>query len=130
MVPVVAASDPRLVEKAMSDFKMAIMTLCRYLVEAEGVKVPTPRTEINFQRLIASDKSLEEISRLSDYVSDSLVHRVCAIGDPEEIIRFLEDRVKIGATHLILKLSKGIPEENLRVMRETVIPYFKDSRDR
>jgi phthiodiolone/phenolphthiodiolone dimycocerosates ketoreductase len=128
MVPVVVSSDPEEIRKSIAAFKMAIVTTNRYLVEAEGVKIPQPEAEINFQKLTVSGKVVDEIVRASEYVPESLVRKACAIGSADDAISFIEERMKIGATHILLNLTRGRPEENLKAVSEKVLPYFRDSK--
>lgn len=127
VAPIVITSDPEEISRSIAAFKMGIITTCRYLVEAEGVKIPEPEAEINFQKLTVSEKVVNEIVRLSEYVTTSLVRKVCALGSTDDVIEFLEERLRIGATHMVLSLTRGQPEENLKAVSEKVLPYFRNS---
>jgi hypothetical protein len=55
------------------------------------------------------------------------VKKACAIGSADDVIRFIEERFRIGATHMVLSLTRGRPQENLKAVSEKVLPYFRAS---
>jgi len=65
------------------------------------------------RRAINPDLSLEDLER------------ICIVGDPDEWISRIEEYVKTGADHIIVKI---VPtnRENLRLYAEKVIPNFKN----
>ena len=50
--------------------------------------------------------------------------KICVVGNPDEWVSRIEEYVKVGAEHIIVKI---VPtnRENLRLFAEKVIPYFK-----
>ena len=65
------------------------------------------------RRALNPDLSLEELGE------------ICLIGDSDEWISRIENYVKAGAHHIIVKIVP-LDKERLKLYAEKVIPYFKD----
>ncbi len=126
LVFVVVTSDPGVIAKSINTLKAYIATSSRGLLKAEGVRLPATRMETNYQRMTLSRDLLNEISKLAEAVPTSIVKKVSATGSVDEVITFLEDRINAGATHLVINPSQGIFEQNLKILKEKIIPYLKD----
>jgi len=74
---------------------------------------------------IVSKEVMEQLSRVAECVPDSLVKRVAPMGDVDQIIDWLEERANVGAKHMVIAPTCGSPEDNLRALREEILPYFK-----
>lgn len=124
-VMVVVASDPRVVEDSINSIKPLIATVCPFLCEEEGMRLPSG-IETNYQRILLSKEELNELTMLGQLVPTSLVKKVCAIGNVDEVISFLQERIRVGARHFVIVATRGQAEENLRAFRDEIIPYFRE----
>jgi phthiodiolone/phenolphthiodiolone dimycocerosates ketoreductase len=129
VVPVVS-SDPKITEESIRNLKIPIASVCPFLCETEGVRLPSTRLELNYQKMTSSEilskEAMDTLSRIAEYVPDSLVRKVVPIGNVDEVIGWLESRIRVGARHIVVCPTCGAPQENLRAFRERIIPYFKD----
>ena len=121
----VISSDPKIIDQEFKNLKMFVATLCPFLLEAEGIPFPETVVDINYQRMKLEDKVFEELERASEAIPDSLIQKVCPIGTVDDTISFLEKTIEAGSKHLVIAPTHGVPEENLKALREKVIPYFK-----
>ena len=118
-----------LVPDFIRGMKAVIASLSPVIVEKEaGVRLRKMSLETNFQRLVVSKQVVKELEEQAEAIPDSLVERMCAIGGAEEIISHIEAARAVGAEHFVLAATRGVPEENLRVLRDKVMPYFRESR--
>ena len=67
------------------------------------------------RRVLGSTLSLEDLKA------------ICIIGSPDEWIDQIEEYVKAGAQHIIMKIVP-FQQANIKLYGEKVIPYFKDER--
>ncbi len=102
------------------------MNTCPFLCRSEGIELPESKTETNYQRMLVSNVVDEELSRLAEYVPDSLVRRVFAIGSIDEVIDFIEERVRVGVKHVVVNRSHDSEEESAQAFCRKMIPYFRD----
>lgn len=109
--------------------KPMIATLSPALVEGEtGMKLAKTDEDVNFQRLVVSKKVVKELELQAGPIPDSLVEKMCAIGSADDIISQLEKAITAGAEHFCLTIGRGKADYNLKVMREKVLPYFRDRK--
>ncbi|MDA4136480.1 MAG: LLM class flavin-dependent oxidoreductase, partial [Thaumarchaeota archaeon] len=113
---VVASEDSKVIADFTRSFKATIATLCPFIVEAEGVKLPKMKLETNFQRMVVTNEALKELEAQAESIPDSLVRKTCAVGGADEIIDYLEEAIEAGAQHFCLAATRGQPEENLKVL--------------
>jgi alkanesulfonate monooxygenase SsuD/methylene tetrahydromethanopterin reductase-like flavin-dependent oxidoreductase (luciferase family) len=129
---VVAAGreDEETIDVFIKNFKAFIATLCPFIAEAEGIRLPKMKLDTNYQRMDLTKEVLKEIGAQADFLPDSLVRKTAALGTPDEIVAYVEDVVKAGAQHVCFAVTRGRPEENLAVLKDKVLPYFRDSARR
>jgi len=126
LIFVVATSDPEVIAKSTKTLRAYIATTSRNVLKAKGVRLPTTEMETNYQKMIISRDTLNEVSKLAEAVPTSIVREVSAVGTVDEVIAFLEDRISSGATHLVINPSQGILEQNLKALKEEIIPHLKE----
>ena len=126
LVFVVATSDPEVIAKSTKTLRAYIATASRNVLKARRVELPKTRLETDYTKMIISRDILNEVSKLAEAVPTSIVREVSAVGTVDEVIAFLEDRINAGATHLVINPSQGILEQNLKALKEEIIPYLKE----
>lgn len=111
--------------------KAVIASLSPIIVEKEaGVKLKRAKLDTNFQRLVVSRQLVKELDAQAQAIPDSLVYKICPIGGADEIISHIERAMDAGAEHFVLAATRGLPDQNLKVVRDKVLPYFRRPRGR
>ena len=126
----VVSRDSKTIEEATRNLKISIASICPFLCRAEGIKLPSSAHQLNYQKMTSSEiiskDAMEDLSRMAEYIPDSLVSKVAPIGDADYVISWLEARKRLGAKHMVIGPGFGLPEENLRALSEQILPYFRD----
>jgi len=108
--------------------KAMIATLSPAIVESEtGIRLQKMDLETNFQRLVVTKEVVKQLEAQAASIPDSLVEKMCAIGSADDIISSLGKAVEAGAQHFCLSVTRGRPDENMKVLREKVLPYFRET---
>jgi phthiodiolone/phenolphthiodiolone dimycocerosates ketoreductase len=124
-------STPSPVPDFIRGMKAMIATLSPAIVKSEtGITLRKMDVETNFQRLVVSKEVVRQLEAQAASIPDSLVEKMCAIGSPDEIISSLDKAVEAGAQHLCLSVTRGKPDDNMKVLREKVLPYFREAARR
>ena len=125
MIFTIVSTNPEIIEKTANALKAYIATTSRGMLKSEGISLPESPYITDYQKMELSRELLKEIIRLADTVPTWIVKKVSAVGSVNEVLSFLEDRIKAGATHLVVNPSQGILEENWRALKEEIVPYLR-----
>ncbi len=123
---VAVSSDPKILAQHTNNLKAYIATCSRPLLKMEGIVLPKTSEETDYQKMTLSRDLLKEIAAISKIVPDQIVRKVSAAGSVNEVITFLEDRIKAGANHLVINPSQGVLKQNWKALKEEIIPYLKN----
>jgi len=89
-----------------------------------GWQVDYP-SSLTLRKMVVDLQVSKQLAELSDLIPHEIAMEVAAVGSVSTVIDILDKYVKLGATHLLIRLLSDEPEKDLKKFGTQVIQYFR-----
>ncbi len=131
----VISDDEKVIRRAVDAYRGSILSLAPKLVKQMGLP-PSTRVDssYDYQRVLPNDPVIQQMDRTIKKIPDEVVKQFMVIGSADELVEAIDGYRKAGATSIIfwdmvaegLSNSAPMAVQNMRLMRDSVIPQFAD----
>jgi phthiodiolone/phenolphthiodiolone dimycocerosates ketoreductase len=139
VVVFVAATEEKHLWKCARDAVRtdALVTTDSKVLKEMGFEVPSEYTrDHKYQRMVPTKETADFVNSVAAKMPDEVVDRFVAIGDSDQLIDRINEYIKVGARHIVIRdtigeitfLSVDRLEKTLQLLNREVLPYFRENQ--